>query len=220
MHPSLGLYSITQALTRSRSISSNPILDNGGDRYGQISSQVLLLLPILTIRFPGIIASVIAVAGAGFRLSLILNAVGCEIATAGMEIHSISKGVTLFSLMLKQVGQALQAADSVHSSEALETAQEIANECQMVFDEIQEMLDKVTTKKPDGTRSTSIQQRFRWCFKKSRVQYLLGQLESLKMSLLVMLQILQLGKLMASTPRKFVLVYLVPNLALSAGVLA
>jgi hypothetical protein len=112
--------------------------------------------------------------------------------------------VTLFSLMLKQVGQALQAQDSVHSSEALETAQEITSECQMVFDEIQEMLDKVTSKRSDGVFSPSIQQRFKWCFKKGRVQYLLAQLESLKMSLLVMLQILQLGKLMAATPRTYV----------------
>jgi N-terminal domain on NACHT_NTPase and P-loop NTPases len=159
---------------------------------------------MLKRRSPGIIASVIGVAGAGFRLSLILNAVGCEIASAGMEIHSISKGVTLFSLMLKQVGQALQAPDSVHSSEALETAQEITNECQMVFDEIREMLDKVTSKKGDGSSMPSIQQRFRWCFKKGRVQYLLAQLESLKLSLLVMLQILQLGKLMAAPPRMYV----------------
>lgn len=152
---------------------------------------------------PGIIASVIGVAGAGFRLSLILNAVGCEIASAGMEIHSISKGVTLFSLMLKQVGQTLQASDSVHSTEALETAQEITKECQTVFDEIQEMLDKVTSRKNNGALSPSVQQRFRWCFKKGRVQYLLAQLESLKMSLLIMLQILQLGKMMAITPRKY-----------------
>jgi hypothetical protein len=151
----------------------------------------------------GVIASVICVAGAGLRLSLILNAVGCEIASAGLQIHSISKGVTLFSLMLKQVGQTLQASDSVHSSEALETAQEIAHDCQLVFDEIQDMLDKVTTKKGDGSLSPSIQQRFKWCFKRSRVQYLLGQLESLKMSLLVMLQILQLGKLMAASPRRY-----------------
>jgi hypothetical protein len=106
--------------------------------------------------------------------------------------------------MLKQVGQALQAPDSVHSSEALETAQEITSECQMVFDEIQEMLDKVTSRRSDGALSPSIQQRFKWCFKKGRVQYLLAQLESLKMSLLVMLQILQLGKLMAATPKTYV----------------
>ncbi|KAL9115663.1 MAG: hypothetical protein Q9227_000031 [Pyrenula ochraceoflavens] len=149
----------------------------------------------------GIIASIIGVAGAGFRLSLILNAVGCEVASAGVEIHSISKGVTLFSLMLKQIGQTLQAADSVHSQEALDTARHITDECKMIFGEIEDMLDRVQTRKEDGSVSPTIQQRFKWCFKKHRVTYLLAQLESLKMSLLVMLQILQLGKMMASTSK-------------------
>ena len=136
-------------------------------------------------------------------MSLILNAVGSEVASAGIEIHSISKGVTLFSLMLKQVGQHLQTPDSVHSSEALATAKQITEECQHVFDEISEMLDRVQSKKPDGSGTLSLQQRFKWCFKKHRVTYLLAQLESLKMSLLVMLQILQLGKLMASPTKRY-----------------
>ena len=153
----------------------------------------------------GIVASIICVAGAGLRLSFLLNTVGCEIASAGIEIHSISKGVSLFSLLLKQVGQALQDSDSVHSSEALETAQEISRECQMVFDEIQEMLDRLLTRRTDGSLKPSVQQRFRWCFKKGRVQYLLAQLESLKLNLLLMLQILQLGKKMALMPKTYVL---------------
>jgi hypothetical protein len=138
---------------------------------------------------PGIVASVIGLASIGCRLSSRLNAAGCDIASAGVEIPSISKEVTMFSLFLKQVGQALQAADSVHSSEALETAQEIANECKLVFDEIEGKLDKVTTKRADGSMAPSIQQRFKWGFKKGRVQYLLTRLESLKIDLLVMLQI-------------------------------
>jgi hypothetical protein len=182
------------------------ILSYGRNRYCRAPSPALLklkLMLMLMLCSLGVIASVICVAGAGFRLSLILNAVGCEIASAGLEIHSISKGVTLFSLMLKQVGQALQASDSVHSAEALETAQEIKDECQLVFNEIEEMLEKVKTKKADGSLAPSIQQRFRWCFKKGRVQYLLGQLESLKMSLVVLLQILQLGRMMALTPKRY-----------------
>lgn len=145
----------------------------------------------------------IGVAGAGFRLSLILNAVGCEVAAAGIEIHTISKQVTLFSLMLKQVGQSLQAADSVHSEEAIETSRQITDECTLVFEEIEDMLDRVQSRKADGSTTSTIQQRFKWCFKKHRVTYLLGQLESLKMSLLVMLQILQLGKMLSSTSKKY-----------------
>lgn len=153
--------------------------------------------------FIGIIASIIGVAGAGFRLSLILNAVGSEVASAGLEIHSISKGITLFSSMLKQVGQTMQSADSIHSTEAVEVARQITSECQLVFDEIQEMLDRVTTKRRDGTYQPTTIQKFKWCFKKHRVQYLLAQLESLKLSLSVMVQIMQLAKLMAAIPKGY-----------------
>ena len=118
-------------------------------------------------------------------------------------MQNISKSVTLFSLMLKQTSVVLQAADSVHSEEAVDTAHQIAEESTRVFDEINNMLDQVRTKRADGSLSPTVQQRFKWCFKKGRVAYLLGQLESLKLSLSVMLQILQLGKLMASTSKRY-----------------
>ena len=149
----------------------------------------------------GTIATVIGVASQGFRLSLLLNAVGCEIASTGMEVSSISKGVTMFALMLKQTGTMLQQADSVHSREAVETAKQIADDCNRVFEEIEEMLDRSRTKKIDGSFGPTVPERFRQCFKRHRVTYLLGQLESLKLSLSVMLQILQLGKLMANTSK-------------------
>ena len=155
----------------------------------------------LTCLLPGTIATVIGVASQGFRLSLLLNAVGCEIASTGMEVSSISKGVTMFALMLKQTGTMLQQADSVHSREAVETAKQIADDCNRVFEEIEEMLDRSRTKKVDGTFGPTVPERFKQCFKRHRVTYLLGQLESLKLSLSVMLQILQLGKLMANTSK-------------------
>ena len=141
-------------------------------------------------------------AGAGFRLSLILNAVGCEVATSGIEIHSIAKGVSLFSWALKQLGQALQAPDAVYSHEAINTANEIAGQSKLVFDEIEAMLDKVQNKSGHGVHGApTLQQKFKLCFKKHRVTYLLAQLESLKLSLAVMLNILQLGKYLAWTSR-------------------
>ncbi|KAK5197684.1 hypothetical protein LTR92_001926 [Exophiala xenobiotica] len=159
--------------------------------------------PELPTDFPtaGAIASIMSVGGAGFRLSLILNAVSCEGANTGPEVHNISKSVTLFSMMLKQTGAVLQTMDSVHSREAVETAKSIAEESTRVLDEINDMLDRLRTKSTDGGAAPSVQQRFRWCFKKHRVTYVLAQLESLKLSLSVMLQILQLGQLMASTSR-------------------
>lgn len=142
------------------------------------------------------------VAGAGFRLSLILNAISTEVANAGQQVHAISKGVTLFSQVLKQAGNAFQTPDSVHSYDALVTAKSMADDGTKVFDEINDMLDRVRAKPPSDTWTPTVEQRFNWCFKKHRVAYLLAQLDSLKLSICVMLQVLQLGKLMASTSRK------------------
>ena len=142
----------------------------------------------------------IGVAGAGFRLSLLLNAVGGELATADREIQKIAKQISLFSLMLKQVGQALQGVDSIASQAALDTAKEITAQSQTVFNEVKEMVEMSQQRDANGTlRSITIAQRVKWCFKKQRVQYLLGQLDTLKLSLAIMLQILQLGKIIAAS---------------------
>ena len=147
-----------------------------------------------------IIASIIGVAGAGFRLSLVLNAVATQISNAECDIHNIAKGISLFSLMLKQVGKTMEEGRTVATQSALDTATEIRDQSQVVFDEIKNMVDLAQARDENGhIRSITIAQRVKWCFKKQKVQYLLGQLESLKLSLSIMLQILQMGKAIVAT---------------------
>lgn len=134
------------------------------------------------------------IGGEGFRLSLLLNAAACQIAQSGIEIHSIAKGVSLFSLILKQTGQALQAPDSNHSREAVNKTWEIATQGERIFSEIEQMLDKLKgTDAHESLKALSLQERVKWCFKRHHVTYLLAQLEALKLSLVVLLQTLRLG---------------------------
>lgn len=145
---------------------------------------------------PGVANNVTSVASAGLRLALLLNAVACQVANLGVDIHSISKGISLFSTSLKQLGQSLQADHSVHTRECVGTAHQISDQARMVFEEVKEMLDKVQKTEVDhDQQDVSVQQCFKSCFKKQRVTYLLAQLESLKLSLMVMLQVLHLGRL-------------------------
>jgi len=147
-----------------------------------------------------IIASIIGVAGAGFRLSLLLNAVATEIANADCDIHNIAKNISLFSLMLKQVGKTMEENRTVASQSAVETATEIRDQSELVFREIERMVNLSQGRDEKGNiRSITITEKVKWCFKKQKVQYLLGQLESLKLSLSIMLQILQMGKAMSTT---------------------
>ncbi|RJE21244.1 hypothetical protein PHISCL_06426 [Aspergillus sclerotialis] len=131
----------------------------------------------------------------GFRLSLLLNAAACQIAQSGIEIHSIAKGVSVFSLALKQLNQVLQAPDSNPSQEAVDKTLEIACQGERILIEIERMLDKLKgTDTHETLKTLPLQQRVKWCFKKHHVTYLLAQLESLKLSLMVILQVLQLGR--------------------------
>ncbi|OJD12421.1 hypothetical protein AJ78_06985 [Emergomyces pasteurianus Ep9510] len=140
--------------------------------------------------------SVLDVARFGFRLSWLLNTVSCEVATAGIDVHSIAKGISLYVSALKQVGQSFQSMDSSHSPEALRTAKAIGEQSHTaIFHDLEIMLG--AAQQDDGR---SIQERFKRCFRKHHVTYLLAHLETLKLSLMVMCHILRLGKL-SSTKR-------------------
>ena len=146
-----------------------------------------------------IIPSIIGVAGCGFRLSLVLNAVGVESATADLGIQSIARSISQYSLVLKQVALALESAKGIASQSAFDTAKGITDQGSMVFDEMKEVTEMVQRKDERGNiQSIAVAQRVKWYSKHQRVLYLQGQLESLKLSLSILLQILQLGRLITS----------------------
>ena len=148
---------------------------------------------------PRIIASIIQVAGTGFRLSLLLTGVASEIASADQDVRNVAKGISLFSLMLKQVGKTMEEGRAIASQQAIETATEIKDQSEKVFEEIKGMVELSHARDDYGIlRSITVVERVKWCFRKNKVQYLLGQLESLKLSLSIMLQILQMGQTMAA----------------------
>ena len=101
--------------------------------------------------------------------------------------------------MLKQVGLTIQSTRTLASQSAIDTVSQMAKQSQSLFDEVKKMVEMVQKQDDKGhIQSISIAQRVTWCFKKQRVQYMLGQLECLKLSLSLMLQVLQLGKTIAS----------------------
>ena len=84
------------------------------------------------------------------------------------------------------------------SQAAIDVATEISQQGQLVFDEIKSLTDLSQGRDEKGVlRSITMTEKNRWAFKKCKVLYLLGQLDSLKLSLAVMLQVLQMGKAVA-----------------------
>ena len=114
---------------------------------------------------------------------------------ADSEIQHISKSISDFSLMLKQVGRTMQEGSVVATPLAIETVFDIKDQSERIFKEIKGMTELDQIKDEQGhLKEIDIGQKIVWCFKKNKVPYLLGQLEYLKLNLAIMLQILQLAR--------------------------
>ncbi|KAK2768384.1 hypothetical protein FQN54_000239 [Arachnomyces sp. PD_36] len=140
------------------------------------------------------------VVAGGVKLSLLLNAVACDITSSpGIDPHGIAKAVSLFALSLQQIGRGFQAVDSLHTGDGLSTARKIAVQGRVIFDEIELMLDKARgTGGYPVPAHLSTSQRFSQSFKPHRVEYLLAHLESLQLSLTVMSLVFQIGRSMVA----------------------
>lgn len=146
------------------------------------------------------INSITGAAGAGFRLSLVLNAVKMKMQNADDEIQKISRGISDFSLMLKQVARTMEEGGVTPTPLAIDTVFDIKDHSERVFEEIKNMTELEQVKDENGnTKDYQLGQRIVWVFKKQKVPYLLGQLDYLRLNLAIMLQILQLAKYIQPT---------------------
>ena len=146
------------------------------------------------------------VANKGLELSFILNALNSsaasnELSSLQLQLNPIARGVSLHSFTLKEVGKELSSPETVHSEAALHKAEELASEAKALFAEIEHGLSRLQQPQINGSATTA--QLFEWYFKSTKVAYLLAALESLNLSMSLLLQIIQIGKTMAHTSRKY-----------------
>ena len=146
----------------------------------------------------GIVASIVQIVGLGTKLSFSFYRLASTVSNATNDVSRVAKDIDLFCLTMKQFAAVLRqdsAGEPIHSAEALETVQEIIQQCGIVFGELQSMLKKCGWEE-DNTDMSRVQ-GIRWTVKKPRIDYLLGHLDSLKLTLAVMMQTLQTARLLA-----------------------
>lgn len=120
--------------------------------------------------------------------------------SAGSEITRISKAVSDFSLMLKQVALAMEQngeheSTAIASGLAVDTVFDIKQHSDLIFRDIKSMTDLSQFRDESGQLTEiGVGRKVSWTLKHSRVPYLLGQLEYLKLNLAIILQILQLAE--------------------------
>jgi hypothetical protein len=122
----------------------------------------------------GAIASIIGVAGAGAKLSIMLFEFASSVGSAGAEVKRIGIEIKLFCSVLKQLQSTLTKAKAYrYSLSSLETTQEVLDRCQDVFEEIEGIVDGLRKRSTGEAVETSMDlvARMKWTFKPSKVQY-------------------------------------------------
>lgn len=149
----------------------------------------------------GIVASIIQIADTGLRLSLKLYTFGEIVSTADKSIISISKDVSLTSSVLKELGQILDQDRhaKICSQNAVRTADDLVRECLGVFEEMEGLLAKKLPNLGIGVgekakRATVLLERLKWPYLQPKLELMRTNLERLKSTLNLMLNVIALAR--------------------------
>ncbi|KAL9058453.1 MAG: hypothetical protein Q9162_001748 [Coniocarpon cinnabarinum] len=141
-------------------------------------------------------ASIVSVAGAGIKLSTTLYTYAETAFRADESLKSIAQEVSLTSAVINELASILKQDDGpqICSENAVQTARDTIVGCKEVFEEInaalQQSLKSATPSKP---RISTIG-RLVWPLKEQRMQLIRSNLDKLKSTLTLMLQVLQYAR--------------------------
>ena len=150
-----------------------------------------------------LIASVLQVADIGARLSVKIYTFRHAAVNADESITFISKDISHTSAILRELGRCLEKDHKAQlcSENAFRTTSAIVDECRIVFEEIdQALMDKMTRMGLDGKPGQSkpaIFERSTWPFLQPRIKLLWNNLDKLKSTLHLMLNVLIYARLVA-----------------------
>lgn len=139
----------------------------------------------------GVVASVAQLADYGFKLSLKLYTFSSAVSTASTSIRTLSSDVSLTSTVLQELCHIIRSDDShVVSNSAIEATSQTVKSCLEVFAELEDVLDKSLGRMEEGRKGKAALEKLKWPFKQPRMELLRSNLDRLKASLTLMLQVL------------------------------
>jgi len=143
--------------------------------------------------------SVIQMVARGTKLSLALYGFGAAVPSATADTSRLAKAVNLLSFVLRQVGASLKEYGTIPSYEAFDTVKEILLQCHIIFTEIENLVPAQISKENDSTpMAISRRQSWNWNHaSRAQIEYLLGHLDGLKLTINVMTQTLYTVKVIA-----------------------
>jgi hypothetical protein len=144
----------------------------------------------------GLVASIVQIAGAGAKLSTVLYNYTSSAVRADKDITDLADDVDATSSALGGIGKVLGTEDakSIVSEQAIRDANKIIKRCGDIFRDISELVEKRHTKTKDGKKALSMVGKLAWPLKEQRVELHRRRLDTPKMSLLLLLDVLKLAQ--------------------------
>ncbi|KAK5049823.1 hypothetical protein LTR84_003941 [Exophiala bonariae] len=142
------------------------------------------------IEILGIAAAVLQIADLGGKLSVKLFTFSRKIKSADKSIKSVSQDIAATGAVLQQLASVLKKDEKLRlcSDQAIETAKGLVADCKAIFSELDEALDNPGT---SGNKYISAwKERLKFPFIEPQIELLQSNLERLKGSLVLMLNVL------------------------------
>jgi hypothetical protein len=137
------------------------------------------------------IGTVGSIAAMGAKLASTLYNFSSTMTGAKTEITSVAESISVFCTVLKLLGSTLEKQKSARFSiSALSTVYDILGHCRKQFDKISVIVSKLQ-KERDGTVNVDVMARAKWLFKRGEVMRMQKDLDSMKLTLGIMLQALE-----------------------------
>lgn len=136
-----------------------------------------------------IAVSVSSLVGVGLRLSTGLYHICETISSAQDDIEDIASDLTSFVVVIDELGKIFAAPGRLYSDTLESNLLNIIKKCRHVFRQINRMIEKTVS-----AAKMKLQSKFAWVFRKTKVKELKASLDSLKLTMSLMLQTLKLVK--------------------------
>jgi hypothetical protein len=134
----------------------------------------------------GIAASLIGITGAAISLARTLYVFGSTTSAAREQVDYIGKNVSFYSDVLELLVEQFEHDRPIHSKKAIALAEKLHDHSHDLFNRIRDLI-------PDSRRTRdriSFLQKVAWNFKKTKVDLLVGELENLKSTVQLLVQVL------------------------------
>ena len=137
----------------------------------------------------GIAASIVGISEFALVLSKNLYKFGCKALAAREQTERVARNLSHYAQVISLLGDRLDEDEPIHSKKGLLLAIDLCDESYGLLEKVEKLLPN----RDDGGDLTWTA-RLAWAFKKSRIDILIGEIEYMKTTVNLLVQVLYAGK--------------------------